>query len=858
MASMVAKACSSTSSQMPVAMSACDKGSRNKRKFRADPPMADPTKTITMPTKESTSFEFSAEKFDSHRHHTNSYDFCCVDQNTSNALKLDLGLGTSTVAASRSREPGDDPHNANWSDFSETELEELVLKNLDTIFRSSVKKVVAEGYKEEVAAKAILRSGNWYGCKDTLSNIVDNALSFLRSGREIDPSVDHCFDDFQQMEKYVLAELVCLLKEVRPFFSTGDAMWHLLICDMNVSHACAVDGDSSGTSTSNENFSAPPRQLATELGGSESNGPIHFKAKAPASSNDGITVKSELKPSFIPNGLITEKDHLSSNSGAPERTFCATGMSKSTLSVQKFVASRKASGLSRPDYILQQKGVRHATHNRPKGASRSGKLRSYSCPFLDKKLKGVADSTLLNAKNSPFTAEKAVGFDTPADNNLSTNGFTSVPTFGVESSDHSSLFPKKSGVSSLPLPMVPFNPSPVTDTELSLSYTTKNIANLPAISFNAQSSIYNFNSTNDMTLEKWSWHIRKDDVIVRLVPRIRNMQNQLQKWTEWANQKVMQAARRLSKDKAELKSLRQEKEEIEKVKKEKQSLEESTTKKIYEMENALRKAGRQIEQYNAAGARLEIENATLRQEMEAAKLCAAESAASCREVSKREKNTLMKFQSWEKQKVIFQEELSAEKMKMMQLQQKLRQAVEIQDQVEGKLNQEVQGNEELLAQANTLRKEREKIEASTESKEATIKSRAEASLHKYKEDIARLEKDISQLRMKTDSSKIAALRRGIDGSYIADSKKATAAALKELSKMVTSADLDYFSGNGGVKRDRECVMCLSEEMSVVFLPCAHQVVCPTCNELHEKQGMKDCPSCRSPIQRRVSVRYANP
>ncbi|GFP98618.1 putative E3 ubiquitin-protein ligase rf298 [Phtheirospermum japonicum] len=51
-------------------------------------------------------------------------------------------------------------------------------------------------------------------------------------------------------------------------------------------------------------------------------------------------------------------------------------------------------------------------------------------------------------------------------------------------------------------------------------------------------------------------------------------------------------------------------------------------------------------------------------------------------------------------------------------------------------------------------------------------------------------------------------------------------------------------------------MCLSEEMSVVFLPCAHQVVCTTCNELHEKQGMKDCPSCRGPIQRRVCVRYA--
>ncbi|KAK9933602.1 hypothetical protein M0R45_020792 [Rubus argutus] len=50
--------------------------------------------------------------------------------------------------------------------------------------------------------------------------------------------------------------------------------------------------------------------------------------------------------------------------------------------------------------------------------------------------------------------------------------------------------------------------------------------------------------------------------------------------------------------------------------------------------------------------------------MEAAKLRAAESAASCQEVSKREKKTLMKFQSWEKQKTLFNEELVTEKRKL--------------------------------------------------------------------------------------------------------------------------------------------------------------------------------------------------
>lgn len=165
-------------------------------------------------------------------------------------------------------------------------------------------------------------------------------------------------------------------------------------------------------------------------------------------------------------------------------------------------------------------------------------------------------------------------------------------------------------------------------------------------------------------------------------------------------------------------------------------------------------------------------------------------------------------------------------------------------------------------QAGSIRKEREQIEASAKSKEDMIKMKAENNLQRYRDDIQKLEKEISQLRVKTDSSKIAALRRGIDGSYASkltdirngqDHKQSRSRYASEVLTVIHG-----YSETGGVRRERECVMCLSEEMSVVFLPCAHQVVCTTCNDLHEKQGMKDCPSCRSPIQRRISVRYARP
>lgn len=94
------------------------------------------------------------------------------------------------------------------------------------------------------------------------------------------------------------------------------------------------------------------------------------------------------------------------------------------------------------------------------------------------------------------------------------------------------------------------------------------------------------------------------------------------------------------------------------------------------------KACGQVDRANSAVRRLEVENAALRVEMEAAKCGAAESAARCQDVLKTEKKTLTNVQSWEKQKTLFQEEIVAEKRKLAMLQQELEQAKEVRDQLE--------------------------------------------------------------------------------------------------------------------------------------------------------------------------------
>ncbi|CAN1284095.1 Putative E3 ubiquitin-protein ligase RF298 [Linum perenne] len=740
MAPMVAKANISCGSQMA---SPQPKGSRNKRKFRADPPSDDAEKSI--PSAQSECYE---------------------------------------VEPSQPKEElvPEESHDADWSDLTESQLEELVLNNLDAIFRSAIKKIVGSGYAEEAATKAVLRSSICYGSKDTGANIVDNALAFLHNGQETDPSKDHSFEDLQQLEKYVLAEFVCVLREVKPFFSTGDAMWCLLICDMNVTHACAMDSNLMSNFPADESSNGDSTTDSQPQTKPESEGPESNVTAAPFSVKEGST------SAFDP----------------VDKPFSIAGPSKSIVLEEKFTVSRKVhSGSTKREFILRQKTLHLEKSYRTYGSK--GSLRSG-------KLSGLG---------------------------------TALPPANASSS---ALPPAKASPA---LPPVSAAPAlSMADTELSLSLPTKSNPSLVPASSVSQATVYSFaGMPSDKPMMPWFPRDKKDEMIVKLLPRVRKLKNQLQEWTEWANQKVMQAARRLGKDKAELKLLRQEKEEVERLKKEKLSLEENTMKKLTEMENALAKAGGQVERANAAVRRLEVENAALRKETEAAKLRADESAASCEEVSKREKNTLMKVQSWEKQKGLLQEELVIEKRKASQLLQDLDVAKQRQEQQEARWQQEEKAKEDLLQQASALRKERENIDASTKSKEEAIKSKAEINLQKYKNDIQKLENEISQIRLKVDSSKIAALRMGVDAADVKSNNQAW-------SSYVSQVFADNISNDEELKRERECVMCLSEEMSVVFLPCAHQVVCTNCNELHEKQGMKDCPSCRCPIKRRVPVRSA--
>ena len=165
--------------------------------------------------------------------------------------------------------------------------------------------------------------------------------------------------------------------------------------------------------------------------------------------------------------------------------------------------------------------------------------------------------------------------------------------------------------------------------------------------------------------------------------------------------------------------------------------------------------------------------------------------------------------------------------------------------MQARLKQERMEKENLLAQAASIRQERERLEAQAKAEEEMIKQKAESEVQKYKEEIKKLEQKLSQMKMEANSSAIAALRSGTKASSSSTGSPGVQAMQRNQNPQ-------------GLKLERECAMCLSEEKTVIFLPCAHQLLCAKCNELHEKKGMIDCPACRAPIMLRFNARFACP
>ncbi|KAK8959151.1 putative E3 ubiquitin-protein ligase RF4 [Platanthera guangdongensis] len=496
MATMVTRG----SSPLASSMSLREKGNRNKRKFRADPSFADANILNPPPFTDCINYEFfSTEKVPENPTAEQHSSFCDVCRALSCGSKEELGL--------------EEPHEVDWSSPAENELEEIILNNLSEIFNEAIKAIASYGYTEEVASNAVLSYGICYRCKYTVSNIVDNALLLLRTGREVDSSPrENAAEDLQILARSVLADMVNFLRAVRPFFSAGDALWCLLLCDLNVSQAYAVDCDGLSTTGHEEN-----------------------------SSSSNVV---QLEPGLSCNIPISQT--------IPEVEI---SVSRKTYHV----------GSSKRESITREKAFHFEDYGaiRSKATLRANKNGGIDGVLMDEKVKSASDSSDVGIKCTSSNPSKAVGSNSPQ-----TDGYLGLSLSDAASSGPSLSMKAATGPASLT----------VANTDLSLSLLPSTRS---STGYGIKSDKYS--SCAGLGSEKINGNLipqdKKDELLLKLIPRARELEVQKQEWTEWAQHKVMQAAHRLSKDKNELQTLRLEKEEVARLKKEKKILEENAKKK---------------------------------------------------------------------------------------------------------------------------------------------------------------------------------------------------------------------------------------------------------------------------------------
>jgi len=163
----------------------------------------------------------------------------------------------------------------------------------------------------------------------------------------------------------------------------------------------------------------------------------------------------------------------------------------------------------------------------------------------------------------------------------------------------------------------------------------------------------------------------KNQMVRDLIKQTREMEAQLKERREWAQGKAIQAARKLGTDLTELRVLRMEHDENQRRKKEKQVMEDDTMKRLAHLENELKKKSGQLDRSNATVQRLEMENAEVRAEMEAAKLSASETERQCQGLVRKEKKDTKKLEVWERQKAKLKEDIAECKTKITQAEREL-------------------------------------------------------------------------------------------------------------------------------------------------------------------------------------------
>ncbi|XP_042441256.1 putative E3 ubiquitin-protein ligase RF298 [Zingiber officinale] len=397
------------------AISSQEKCSRNKRKFPADSPVLDTPDPSLMESAYHDYETISAEPLSSQELEKH-VSLCSTCRALTHSLKEVLDL--------------EDVRETDWSGMTETQLEELLLSNLDAAYKNAIKKITSYGYTESIAINALLNVGHCYGCKDPVASIAEHALEYLASGKAVDVSEsENASEQIRKLEKTLLEDMVSVLMEMRPFISRGNAMWSLLMCDMNLSIACMMDTDTfsssgySGISGSsavqlNSNCNSyGPSSLMSECNApagelnSSTHPPLSFSNETSSLASVPGLPSSRFYASGSVHGPYSHSEPLEENpltsSKSLEENLFSHALPRSSLPREKPTGSKKRLASSSRDRCRSNQSDRNSRLHGYRSGSRSTKTSNLASVLLDKKNKSVS-GFISNPKSSPQKLDKTI------------------------------------------------------------------------------------------------------------------------------------------------------------------------------------------------------------------------------------------------------------------------------------------------------------------------------------------------------------------------------------------------------------------------------------------------------------------
>nr|GLL42630.1 putative E3 ubiquitin-protein ligase RF4 [Ipomoea trifida] len=249
-----------------------------------------------------------------------------------------------------------------------------------------------------------------------------------------------------------------------------------------------------------------------------------------------------------------------------------------------------------------------------------------------------------------------------------------------------------------------------------------------------------------------------------LKQRKKQLEIELQGWSDWTSVRVGQTAQKLKRNKEEMKKLRQEAAATDD-----NNYWTRNEKHICEMDLAVNNVKSLMETVNATLLELQAEHTILLKKLEDSKLLSLSPNQILQEIKVREQELLKQSRKLEAEKKFFQEDLARLKGESAKLQQQIDKARKRQHEFEVLRQHEEREKIKHFQKAESIRREREEMKQKTKMEEEKLITKAKEERVKYEE------------RMKEIRAQISAIKLGESSSGKAEAKK----------------------------RERECVMCLN-------------------------------------------------